>query len=122
MRKLLALSLAAFLSCTAAFAQVPPVNSGSAVYPSSGNIAAVLTGTTSAIGGGLLSAGVCASGTVAVANSTTSMVVGVSPNTYPGDGTIMYGYVSTNGTVTVKVCGIVAVTPASSTYNVRVMQ
>lgn len=103
-----------------AMAQVPAVNSGTGSYPSSGTVATVLSGTTGSIGGGLLSAGVCASGTVAVTSSTTAMTVSVSPNTYPGDGTIMYGYVSTNGTVTVKVCGIVAVTPTSSTYNVRV--
>lgn len=115
-----ALFLVALLLCVPAFAQVPPVNSGSAVYPTSGNIAAILTGTTGAIGGGLLSAGVCASGTVAITGSLTTMTVQVSPNTYPGDGTIMYGYVSANGTITVKVCGIVAVTPTSSTYNVRV--
>lgn len=81
-----------------------------------------LSATTSAIGGGLLTAGTCATGTVAVANSTTSMTVSVSPNTYPGDGTLFYGYVSTNGTVTVKACAIVALTPTSSTYNVRVIQ
>lgn len=107
---------------TIAFAQAPAVNSGSATYPSTGTIAAILTGTTGSIGGGVLTAGSCTSGTVAVTNSTTSMVVGVTPNTYPGDGTTYYGYVSTNGTVTVKVCVIVALTPTASTYNVRVMQ
>lgn len=81
-----------------------------------------LSGTTGSIGGGALLAGACASGTVAVTNSTTSMTVTVSPNTYPGDGTDFYGYVSSNGTVTVKVCALVAVTPTSSTYNVRVIQ
>lgn len=81
-----------------------------------------LSGTTGSIGGGLLAAGACASGTVAVTGSTTSMTVTVSPNTYPGDGTDFSGYVSTNGTVTVKVCALVAVTPTSSTYNVRVIQ
>lgn len=120
MKKIGLLSVAALLLSSAAFAQVPPVNSGTAVYPSSGNIASILTGTTGAIGGSLIAAGVCASGTVAVTGSLTSMTVQVSPNTYPGDGAIMYGYVSANGTVTVKVCGIVAVTPTNSTYNVRV--
>lgn len=50
------------------------------------------------------------------------MTVMVTPNTYPGDGTLFYGYVSTNGTVTVKACAIIALTPTSSTYNVRVVQ
>ncbi len=81
-----------------------------------------LPGTTGSIGGGALLAGACASGTVAVANSTTSMTVSVSPNTYPGDSVLFYGYVSSAGTVTVKVCGVIAVTPTSSTYNVRVIQ
>jgi hypothetical protein len=88
---------------------------GTALVPS-------LTGTTGSIGGGALIAGACTSGTVAVTNSTTSMAVGISPNTYPGDGVLWYGYVSANGTVTVKVCGVVAVTPTASTYNVRVIQ
>lgn len=86
-----------------------------------GGSGGILTGTTGSIGGGLLTAGTCASGTVAVTNSTTTMVVAVSPNTYPGDGTDYYGYVSTNGTVTVKVCAIVGLTPTASTYNVRVI-
>jgi hypothetical protein len=57
-----------------------------------------------------------------VTSSTTSMPVGVSPNTYPGDGAYWMGYVSANGTVTVKVCAAIALTPTSSTYNVRVIQ
>lgn len=82
----------------------------------------VLTGTTGSIGGGALLAGACTSGTVAVTNSTTSMTVSVSANTYPGDGSQYFGYVSVNGTVTVKVCALVALTPVASTYNVRVTQ
>lgn len=105
-----------------ALAQVPAVNSGTATYPSSGSVAAVLSGITGSIGGGALLAGACASGTVAITNSTTSMAVSVTPNTYPGDGTLYYGYVSTNGTVTVKACAVVALTPTASTYNVRVVQ
>lgn len=112
-----------YLALTAAaLAQVPAVNSGSATYPASGSIAAILSATTGSIGGGVLTAGSCASGTVAVTNSTTTMTVQVTPNTYPGDGTVFFGYVSTNGTVTVKACAIVALTPTSSTYNVRVVQ
>ena len=81
-----------------------------------------MTATTGSIGGGALLAGACASGTVAVPSSTTGMIVGVSPNTYPGDGIIWYAYVSANGTVTVKVCAILALTPVASSYNVRVIQ
>lgn len=103
-------------------AQVPAVNSGTATYPTSGAIPTVLSATTGSIGGGVLTAGSCASGTVAVTNSTTAMTVQVTPNTYPGDGTLFFGYVSANGTVTVKACAIVALTPTASTYNVRVLQ
>lgn len=85
-------------------------------------ISPALSGTTSSIGGGALLAGACASGTVAVTNSTTAMAVAATPVTYPGDGAYWMGYVSTNGTVTVKVCAAVALTPSASTYNVRVIQ
>jgi hypothetical protein len=86
------------------------------------NVAGTLSGTTGSIGGSALTAGQCASGTVAVAGSTTGMTVTVSPNTYPGDGFIPWGYVSAGGTVTVKVCAEASGTPTSSTYNVRVIQ
>lgn len=113
--------IAFILWVSPALAQAPAVNSGSAIYPSSGTVSAILTGTTGSIGGSALLAGACASGTVAVTGSTTTMTVNVTPNTYPGDGTLFYGYVSTNGTVTVKACAIIALTPTSSTYNVRVV-
>jgi hypothetical protein len=81
-----------------------------------------LAGTTGSIGGSALTAGQCASGTVSVGGATTTMTVSVSPNTYPGDGMIPWGYVSASGTVTVKVCAQASGTPTSSTYNVRVIQ
>lgn len=81
-----------------------------------------LSGTTGSIGGGALLAGACTSGTVAVTGSTTAMAVSASPVTYPGDGNYWLAYVSTAGTVTVKVCGAVAGTPTASAYNVRVSQ
>ncbi len=80
-----------------------------------------LAGTTGSIGGGSLAAGACASGTVSVTGSTTAMAVAVSPVTFPGEGYVWQGYVSAAGTVTVKVCAIVAGTPTASTYNVRVI-
>lgn len=82
----------------------------------------VLSGTTGSIGGGVLLAGACTSGTVSVGSSTTAMAVVATPVTYPGDGVTWAGYVSTSGTVTVKVCVIVGLTPGASTYNVRVIQ
>lgn len=81
-----------------------------------------LSGTTGSIGGGALLAGACTSGTVAVTGSTTAMSVVATPVTYPGDGTDWKGYVSSAGTVTVKVCALVAVTPTAGNYNVRVIQ
>lgn len=81
-----------------------------------------LPGTTGSIGGGILLAGACTSGTVAVTNSTTAMSVVATPVTYPGDGVTWAGYVSTAGTVTVKVCAIVGLTPGATAYNVRVIQ
>jgi hypothetical protein len=81
-----------------------------------------LSGTSGSIGGSALAAGACASGTVAVTNSTTSMAVVATPTTYPGDGIFWHGYVSAAGTVTVKVCASIAATPTASAYNVRVLQ
>jgi hypothetical protein len=81
----------------------------------------VLSGTTSSIGGGLLTVGSCTSGTVAVTGATTGAAVLVTPVTYPGDGATWYGYVSSSGTVTVKVCVLVALAPTSTAYNVRVI-
>lgn len=78
--------------------------------------------TTASIGGGALLAGACTSGTVVVTGATTGMVVGAAPVTYPGDGTVWFGYVSSADTVTVKVCAILALTPTSSAYNVTVFQ
>lgn len=80
------------------------------------------SGVTGSIGGGLLTAGSCTSGTAAVSGATTSMVAMASPVTYPGDGTSWFAYVSAGNTVTVKVCAMVALTPGASTYNVRVLQ
>jgi len=81
-----------------------------------------LTATTGSIGGNPLLAGACTSGTVSVPNSTTSMGVVATPSAYPGDGIWWEGYVSSSGTVTVEVCAAISATPASETYNVRVIQ
>lgn len=113
--------LALFFSLLAV-GQVPAVNSGTAVFPASGTMSASLSGTTGSIGGGALLAAACTSGTVAVTGATTSMTVNVTPNTYPGDGSLFFGYVSSSNTVTVKVCAIAALTPTAGTYNVRVIQ
>lgn len=86
-----------------------------------GTFGLVLTGTTGSISGAL-TAGVCDSGTASITGATTGMSIVVTPVTYPGDGAIWYGYVSSSNTVTVKVCGLTVVTPTASAYNVRVIQ
>jgi hypothetical protein len=98
------------------------INGTTAVQVNGAALNPVLSGTTGSIGGGALIAGACASGTAVVTSSTTAMTVQVSPNTYEGDGFYEKSYVSSNGTVTVKVCAAIAGTPTASTYNVRVTQ
>jgi len=86
----------------------------------------ILIGTTSAIGGGALTPGACAAGTATVTGARSTMVATASPSADPDSvlstGIAFYAFVSSNDTVTVRVCAIVAVTPASVTYNVRVVQ
>ena len=43
-----------------------------------------------------------------------------TPSTLPDIGLTWEGYVSANDQVTAKLCGLVAVTPAVTTFNVRV--
>lgn len=82
----------------------------------------VLSGTTGSIGGGLLAAGGCTSGTVSITGAASGMAVVATPATYPGDGVQWQTYVSSSNTVTVKVCEIILGTPTASTYSVRVFQ
>lgn len=112
--KALAVFLAGLLA-SAALAQVTPTSQRA--YPA---VPSVLSGTSSAIGGGALLAGACASTTVTVTGATTSMLALATPATYPGDGNFWFAYVSSTNTVTLKVCGAIAITPASSTYLVKV--
>lgn len=77
---------------------------------------------TGAIGGGLLLLGACTSGTVNISGVDTGMAVMASPVTNPGAGAIWDAYVSAAGVVTVRVCAMVALTPVSTVYNVRVVK
>lgn len=81
----------------------------------------ILTGTTGSIGGGLLSAATCTSGTATVTGATVGMVATADPATYPGDGAQWQTYVSSTNTVTVKVCVLLLLTPTATTYAVRVV-
>jgi hypothetical protein len=83
--------------------------------------ATILTGTSPSIGGGILTAGSCTSATTTVAGATSTMVVSVTPVTYPGDGTVWMGYVSLTNEVTTKVCTVATLTPAASVYRLRVL-
>jgi hypothetical protein len=80
------------------------------------------TGTSGSIGGSLLAAGACTTGTVSITGSTTAMGVVVTPSAYPGGGIWWDGYVSAPGTVTVRACAAISATPTAETYNVRVLQ
>lgn len=88
----------------------------------------VLSGTTGSIGGGLLAAGACASGTVSITGATTGMVAvaspagGVDPSNGGVLGVAIDARVSSSNTVTVSVCSPVAGTPTAANYNVRVIQ
>lgn len=86
--------------------------------------AAILTGTTGLIGGGLLAIGASASGTATVTGATTSMACVAQAS----DGTNMAALgatpmctVTATNTATVNLIAIVALTPASKTYSVRVV-
>lgn len=100
------------------------------IWPCKGNlwlapVVYAFSGQTSTIGGGALTSGSCASGTVAITNITLGMVtMPPSPNnnTFPGAAFTVTGLVTANGTVTVNVCNVsnITATPASTRYNVRV--
>jgi hypothetical protein len=79
------------------------------------------SGTTNPIGGAALSAGKCMAGTAHVREAASGMAVIATPVTYPGDGIAWRTYVSGQGVVTVKVCAEVTGTPATTSYNVRVI-
>lgn len=87
----------------------------------------ILSGTSGSIGGSLLAAGACASGTVSITGATTSMAAVASPagGADPSNGGILGvaidARVSSSNIVTVSVCSPVAGTPAAATYNVRVI-
>lgn len=87
---------------------------GTAVNP-------ILSGTSGSLGGGLLAAGACTSGTVSITGAASGMSVIATPTTYPGDGVQWQAYVSSSNTVTVKVCEIILGTPTVSIYNIRVV-
>lgn len=85
-----------------------------------GTPATQMSGTTGNIGGGLLVALGCSSGTATVTGAAVGMPVSVSPSGAATTGSFFYGWVSSANTVTVNVCALVAVTPTAQPYNVVV--
>lgn len=85
---------------------------------------AIQEGVTGSIGGSLLTAGTCATGTATVTNSEPAgspVAVAAADGSAPNALVTLSGYVLTTGTtVTVQVCAIAAVTPAAKAYNVAV--
>jgi hypothetical protein len=79
------------------------------------------SGTTNPIGGTALRAGQCVAATAHVPEAAVGMAVVATPSTYPGDGIAWRPYVSAQGWVNVKVCAEVGATPASTSYDVRVI-
>jgi hypothetical protein len=80
------------------------------------------TGATLALGGGALTVGTCTTGTATVTGATTAMTAIASPAANPGASMGWYAFISAANTVTVKVCALLAGTPTSTTYNVKVLQ
>jgi len=85
--------------------------------------AGILSGVTGSIGGGLLTVGNCASGTASVTGAVVGSPVAVSASdgTLPNALAVLSASVTSTNVVGVQVCAIGTVTPASKTYNVRVV-
>lgn len=88
-----------------------------------GATSGVMSGTTGSIGGGALLLGACASGTATVTGATPGQVViaNTSDGSFIGGSFQEQANVSSSNTVTVNVCAVVAGTPSSKQYNVRVI-
>lgn len=81
-----------------------------------------LVGVSTAIGGSVMTVGQTVKTTVAIAVAAVGMVAVTSPETYPGDGFCWDAYISSANTVTVRLTCVLAGTPTSSVYDVRVIQ
>jgi hypothetical protein len=79
-----------------------------------------LAGTTASIGGSLLVAGSCTSGTTTVTGATVGHPVSVSASdgSLPNGLIILSAAVTSSNTVTVQLCATGSVTPSANTYNV----
>jgi hypothetical protein len=95
---------------------------GAPVANINGAAPAPLTATSSTIGGSLLTVGTPVTTTVTVTGATTSQGCSASPSAGNAliAGTTVDCYVSAANTVTLRLTGIIATTPASQTYKVTV--
>ena len=76
----------------------------------------------SSIGGALLLLGACQSTDVTINGVTTAMTAVVSPQTDPGNAVQWQAFIKSANTVTVRICALASVTPASTVYNIKVLQ
>lgn len=81
------------------------------------------SGTSAAFGGSLLSVGVPITTTISVAGAVPGNACLASPSSgnAPLTGTVIDCYVSSAGTVTLRMLGLVVTTPSAQTYDVRVL-
>jgi hypothetical protein len=77
--------------------------------------------TTGAIGGSALGAGQCATATstLSVGSVSSSTVIMTTPQKYPGSNVMWQSYALNSTQIVTEVCGLSAVTPISTVYNVR---
>jgi hypothetical protein len=84
----------------------------------------IMSGTTGSIGGSLIVLGGCSSGTATVTGATVGMPAVATPSdgtNIAGLGVVITATVTSSNTVTVNVCALVSLTPASKTYTVRIV-
>jgi hypothetical protein len=98
------------------------VNGLSGIESNGVQIKPVLAGTSGSIGGSVLAAGQCSSGSLTITGATTGMVASVSPVSYPGDGNWWEGIITGTNSIVVKVCASYTNTPTATAYNVRILQ
>jgi Cys-tRNA synthase (O-phospho-L-seryl-tRNA:Cys-tRNA synthase) len=82
----------------------------------------VLSATSGAMGGSLLALGGCNTTDVTVTGATTSMAATASPVGALASGIQWQAAVISSNTVRVYECALLSITPASTTFNIRVMQ
>jgi len=81
-----------------------------------------VTGVSSTITPGILLAGACATAsTITVPGARAGMVVVATPTSDLGVSTVWTPWISANDTVSLRICGLIGLTPAAITWNIRVI-